>query len=983
MEPRSRQARTDATGADTRRGRQSDRGIAMMTALMVMLLTSSLLVGFTMLVINDNRTRLADQQHTVAFYASHAGLEKLTADLGNLFTQNYSPNGTNIANLTTGLPSLGGASFATVDNQSGYTISYTDANHDNAPDTVTAQVASGAFQGFTALVTNYTVATTAQAQGGGEVRLERTLQTVAIPVFQFGIFSQEDLSFFPGPTFNFGGRVHTNGNLFLASGSTLTLADRVTAVGEVIRTNLSNGWDTNSNYTGTVNVATAPGSTRALARTEGSLVGTLGSAQNSSWQTISMTTYNGYLRNGRTGVSALNLPLVQDGAQAIDIIRRPDPNNPDSTTTASQRFFNMATLRILLGDATTELLPPYTATNTAPISLETLALAQAAGYTAEPFATSSGVAAQGYQTAAGTSLLGGFIKIERQNTSGAWTDVTAEILNLGIAAGKVVDPARDPPVAPYPNGGGGGPAMPVPSNNCANPAAPGRATADAVIRLERIRDYFDNQAGVGVGCGLDAANRGPAASTDYIPLSLYDPREGIRRDVDAAIAANGINNINQVFLAGVMYYVELDVNNFRRWIAGQIGVSGPNSMNTTGYVVYFSDRRGNRDFGADNVARTNDDRETGELGFEDFVNPASGSGIPNNVLDTGEDVNRNNTLQTYGNTARPANYGLAGAGVGLGNVPGNNLNPAGLPANEDLNNDGNYDNGENDLNGNGYLDTAVRLFDINPVGGAAINDPITGAAVSLRSRVPFHVARANRPIFFRRALKVVNGGLNQLPANGLQGLTIASENPVYVMGNYNSCGTMTATCAANGFGATGDGHVSAAVVADSVSLLARNFNDLTTFLAPHNVGANYPAGHVLAGARIRAATTTWYRLGIISGKGISFPRPTSNGSEPQDFGTDGGTHNFLRYIQDWGGQTLWYRGSIISFYPNRQAVGTYKCCTSVYSPPTRGYNFDVEFLQPTLLPPRTPMFRDVNATGFTQRTDPCSATGRADCHTQQ
>jgi hypothetical protein len=26
----------------------------------------------------------------------------------------------------------------------------------------------------------------------------------------------------------------------------------------------------------------------------------------------------------------------------------------------------------------------------------------------------------------------------------------------------------------------------------------------------------------------------------------------------------------------------------------------------------------------------------------------------------------------------------------------------------------------------------------------------------------------------------------------------------------------------------------------------------------------------------------------------------------------------------------------------------------------------VEFLQPTLLPPRTPLFRDINATGFNQ-----------------
>jgi hypothetical protein len=56
----------------------------------------------------------------------------------------------------------------------------------------------------------------------------------------------------------------------------------------------------------------------------------------------------------------------------------------------------------------------------------------------------------------------------------------------------------------------------------------------------------------------------------------------------------------------------------------------------------------------------------------------------------------------------------------------------------------------------------------------------------------------------------------------------------------------------------------------------------------------------------------------------------------------------------------------VSLYYSRQAVGPYKCCVNVYQPPTRGYNFDVEFLDPDLIPPKTPMFRDVNATGFTQ-----------------
>ena len=87
---------------------------------------------------------------------------------------------------------------------------------------------------------------TARSTGGGsEVRLRRGLQTVAVPVFQFGIFSESDLSIFSGGGFNFGGRVHTNGSLFVAaqtSGATnITFNDRITAVNEVIRNFLSNG----------------------------------------------------------------------------------------------------------------------------------------------------------------------------------------------------------------------------------------------------------------------------------------------------------------------------------------------------------------------------------------------------------------------------------------------------------------------------------------------------------------------------------------------------------------------------------------------------------------------------------------------------------------------------------------------------------------------------------------------------------------------
>jgi hypothetical protein len=213
------------------------------------------------------------------------------------------------------------------------------------------------------------------------------------------------------------------------------------------------------------------------------------------------------------------------------------------------------------------------------------------------------------------------------------------------------------------------------------------------------------------------------------------------------------------------------------------------------------------------------------------------------------------------------------------------------------------------------------------------------------------IARRNPAFFFRRALKLTRGS-NLVSVTDLQGLTVASENPVYIQGNWNANGSFTGS------------HVATAVLADAVTLLSNQWNDRNSFYNPYTM-ANATCGSTVACKR--NASTTWYRVAIIAGKGISFPQPSGTA---QDYGTDGGAHNFLRYIETWDGQTLNYRGSIASLYFSRQATGTYKCCTIVYAPPTRGYNFDTEFLTPALLPPRTPMFRDVNITGFAQIIKP-------------
>jgi hypothetical protein len=902
--------------------------MALMVTLMVMLLASVLMVGFVAAIIADQRSSGLDRDQTQAYAVAHAGLEQLTSDLSGLFTADFSPGGPQIQALAATPPTIPGFQFIAPGGGSGYAISYNvDAQGNPRPADVNGTVISaGPYQGFRGIITPYDITVTARSRGGAEVRMRRTLQTVAVPVFQFGMFSETDLAFHAGEPFGFGGRVHTNGNLFLAQGggSTLTLADRITAVQEVIRTHLPNGLAVGSGYAGTVRAITAPNVYRNLLTTEGSLVGTLGSSQNEpKWTQVSVGTYNSNIRNGRTGARRLDLPLVSQGARPVDLIRRPAMNSNEDTANPlvhRQRFFAQASVRILLSDTPEEIqrLPTVTQ-GTQPVRLYTpwdnyvgyvdlvTPTTPPLGSYERPGEVFGSLPGSVYKGQHNESVLGGYIKIEMQRQNGTWLDVTKEILSLGIAGRNLADLDRAIPGRWNSLPSGAADTCPEPNPN-------------AVIRLQRVRDVTHDLArpcGVTVVGGIVTAVS--PNDHDYWPLTLYDPREGHVRDGLA-------NTTTDLVLGGVMHYVELDVNNLRRWILGQIGVNGPQAKLDNGYIVYFSDRRNNK----------NDDptpEETGEFGWEETVNLNTAVGTPNGVLDPGEDSNANGTLERYGRLARNV---PVPADAGPGRLGADVVAP-GFP---------------NPLH-SGTLVTD-RLTDASlGIGFPVGPDPNTQVPVAVPAYVKPLVARANRPLFFRRALKIVNGGING-GVNSIiaPGLTIAAENPVYLQGNYNATATSVVQ----------EPNVASAVIADSVTMLSNAWNDIQSFLTPGNSDASVAAG--------RRASTTGYRVAIVSGKTLPFPLPAF---ADQSFGSDGGAHNFLRLLEDWDtpGATFRYRGSLVSFFISRQANGSFKCCQwDVYKRGTREVNFDTDFLTPTLLPPGTPMFRDINTLTFRQLLRP-------------
>ncbi|HYL63934.1 MAG TPA: hypothetical protein VE077_15050 [Candidatus Methylomirabilis sp.] len=967
---------------------RQESGIALLTTLLLLVLMSSLLVGFVMLITSGQKLSGANDDYSRAFYGAEAGMEKMTADLGTLFDTNYSPSAAQINALAMAPPSIPGIQYTKYDGTSGYQLNYnTDAGGN--PLAAIASIQSGAYQGMTAMSTQYTLRVTARTASNTEVKLQRTTQTVGIPMFQFGIFSDTDLSFFPGPVFNFGGRTHTNGNLFLASGNTLTLSDRVTAVKNVIRTNLSNGFPTPGQYGGIVDITTSPGTGafRPLAVNEGSLVGTIGSALNPNWTTISLSAadYAGNLRNGLTGAKTLNLGIVLLGngtTQAVDLIRRPVPNEGANIT--NLRYYAQASFKVLLSDNSLDIMSlPCIDTSTPPLDLSTLAMPVAnwtgaaatlrtlmntnntAGYNTPPVPLAASGAVKGattynnadgywlptpnaaqFATASGLPIIKGFLKIEVQtsygNPCGTWKDVTLEVLSYGYA-GRNMNPLSGLALG---TGYGTGeplqglPTAQLPASTCQD------VHPNAIIRLERVRDNPSNWVGTSFNgkCGvtdnaLPASQVYPANPADYWPNALFDTREGTLRDVSPSTTAGvgAIKYSQMVSFNGVMQYIELDAQNLARYLAGALPGSGHLSYDSVNapndYTVYISDRRGNYTPGTLINAwppLSASQHETGEYGWEDFVNPASAAGCPNAAQDIGEDLDGLGATGFYIYGDDPTYImasGTAYTALGMGQLGTYSL---GAP-------------------GNLYGAATTNAITANPNCASPAPSPVWPMAYVIHA----NEARENPNPFFRRAVKIVDGSLltplGICPSAVPCGLAIATENPAYIFGDFN------ANAAGGGFN---DPNVAVSVNADALTLLSKNFNDANSFAFPY--AFNYPP---VGGAPVRNAVTTFYRTAIMSGKGISFPQP---GGTAQDFGTDGGLHNFLRYIENWGGQTLNYRGSVISMFYNRQATGTYKCCTTVYSPPTRGYNFDIEFLTPSLLPPRTPLFRDVNTTGFTQ-----------------
>ncbi len=165
-------------------------------------------------------------------------------------------------------------------------------------------------------------------------------------------------------------------------------------------------------------------------------------------------------------------------------------------------------------------------------------------------------------------------------------------------------------------------------------------------------------------------------------------------------------------------------------------------------------------------------------------------------------------------------------------------------------------------------------------------------------------------------VRLINGDtLDTDPSKLPNGFTVASENPVYVQGDYNVANNP------------------ASIAADAITILSNDWNDSNSNTSSKPLSS-------------RIASNSTFNAAIITGH-----VETTVGSQ-----YSGGLENFPRFLENWSSATLTYSGSLVSLWQSAQATGNWAYGGNVYTAPTRNWSYGIDINN---LPPGTPSVRQI------------------------
>ncbi len=1067
----------------------NERGAALATAMILMSLLSAISLTVLAVVTHESRIAGSDLQRTQTFYAAAASVEKMTSDFSSLYARTSRP--------TTAQFNAIAAAYPTELTNEGFLFNNQSLIVDPNGATGTVTIPNGPFSGMVASVTPYLLDTTAtQALTGTQVRLQRKVNNYLVPLFQFGMFSNEDIEVHPGPPFAFNGRVHANGNLYVSGD--VTFLSKVTTANELVVDVLRNGSTHAQSMTvkvGAIDVPLTAGSAVNGPNFSGTSTGQRGffpgspnGSASATWNSNSVAAassgvankFGGQVLTRSTGGVPLLLPMQIEGNMTGELIKRILPS--DSQILSEARYSSKGQIRILIDDEglsasdaagiptslgvnlsafdpiplpnaapnatptangggralwrindnNTSVSNSYNETSTSfnkqqqngtaiqadtvrgikkgpwinditgasnanPIKITCPAHGYSTGdkvfisgvggntnanggYTITKidndnftlngrsgnasYTSGTGIvysfsalpkSSNGTAIAAGSGITG-HILIQIVDANGVARDVTQQILSMGMTEGEpnAIIHLQRPLWAAYTQGsrdasGLTNPALngdPIYSNSLSDILNKTRVGANGAIKVtasipaqnstygyltqliddtasgaQPVRTDIPGGTKIGLSC-IDNPQQvlcqlltdwGGAAWTNnndwnaIVPINVYNVREG---RINSSLSAS------TVYERGVTNVVEINARNLARWLdgvydnnllAGTAAVS-TNVASPDGYSLYISDRRGDEihTYVSSGVTMN---ATNGMVDNEDVYGP-------NNSLDAGEDV------QATGSLVKDTNE-----------LP----DPAALPA-------------------------------PSPGYGTDINK----RALAVSGWTNLDSGGINHKMF-RNAVRLFNGENLQVTGGSgklsqTKGITVASENMVYVWGNYNTTGINAAP--PDGTSSLNDStktyyylgnQVPTSIVCDAFFPLSKTFFDSETAMYPDDLSKR-PADNSPTFSQetsVRAAIIAGNNLSALTGS------PDAGNSSANESRLNGGMHNFPRFLENWSAR--WnFVGSLIPLYHSVQALGPYNANSTIYGAPTRNWAFDITFTDPTRLPPGTPLFQHIEPSGFKQ-----------------
>lgn len=259
----------------------SQRGMALVNALAVITTVSTLGLIFLSVTMNSARQTEISRDNTASLYRAEAAAQQALLQIHDVFTRLDAD------------PACGWTQFEIYDEVAGVTY-LTEYKIEQVGSWQSGTHANGANYTFC-----YFRVGARSVDGPGSAEIEEVISVELTPLFQYAIFyNDNDIELLPGPSMTLWGRMHSNEDIYLNCGSTLSIdTNSLTSASNIYRRR-----KLRDEARGTVRITNDQGNYRTMSRSPRF------DSTHADWVPGSQTKWGGVVKTWEHGVENIDVP---------------------------------------------------------------------------------------------------------------------------------------------------------------------------------------------------------------------------------------------------------------------------------------------------------------------------------------------------------------------------------------------------------------------------------------------------------------------------------------------------------------------------------------------------------------------------------------------------------------------------------------------------------------------------------------------------